>query len=761
MINILDKNIVVINGRKIISQNEEINIFDEKEARKGTIAFNIIKNHNYSKDDDNLKIKFDSITSHDITYVGIIQTAIASGMTKFPIPYIMTNCHNSLCAVGGTINEDDHKFSLSAAKKFGGVFVPPNLAVIHSYNREMATKCGNMILGSDSHTRYGALGTMAVGEGGGELAKQLLGQTYDLNMPKVVAIYLKGIPSPSVGPHDVALNIIKAVFKNNFVKNKVMEFIGEGIKYLPVEFRNGIDVMTTETTCWSSIWETDEKVEEYYEIHGRLNDYKSLMPKDVAMYDGLVEVDLSKIKPSIALPFHPSNVFTIEELKKNPKDIFDIIEKESLKTFESTNVKVDLKSKIRNGNIHVDQGVIVGCSGGTFDNIVAAADIMRGKSIGNDTFSMSVYPGSQPLYMELVKNGTAADLMAAGAILKPAICGPCFGAGDTPANNELSIRHATRNFPNREGSKPSDGQISMVALMDSKSIAATAVNGGILTSADEINVNYNTKSYYFDKSIYDKRVLDCWGEEDLREELVYGPNIKLWPEMPELTNNLLIKVVCHITDSVTTTDEIIPSGETSSYRSNPIKLSEFTFSRKDPNYVPNAKMVHEYELAREVGSDKLYEVEELKNTYKYIKNIKGYENINIMEIGIGSSIYANKPGDGSAREQAASCQRVLGAWANIAKEYATKRYRSNLLNWGIIPFLIEDEKLIKKDDFIFIPDVKKAIINKSDSVKAYVLGENSKEISLSLGSLTDNEIEILTSGSLINYNRKKLKSNIV
>jgi aconitate hydratase len=767
LINIIDNDVLVLRGREIISQNEDYTAvvmnkegenFDADRAKKGTIAYNIIKKHNHSEDFNNLKIKFDSITAHDITYVGIIQTARASGMTKFPIPYIMTNCHNSLCAVGGTINEDDHKFALSAAKKFGGTYVPPNLAVIHSYNREMMTKCGNMILGSDSHTRYGALGTMAVGEGGGELAKQLLSQTYDLKLPNVIAIYLKGKVNPGVGPQDVALNIIKAVYKNNFVKNKVMEFIGDGIEYLPVEFRNGIDVMTTETTCWSSIWETDNKVKEYYEVHGRPNDYSNLKPENIAMYDGLVEVDLSKIKPSIALPFHPSNVFTIENLKKNPKDIFDQIERDSIKTFESNDVKVDLMSKIINGKIQVDQGIIVGCSGGTFDNIVAAADIMRGKSIGNDLFSMSVYPGSQPIYMELVKNGTVADLMSTGVLIKPAFCGPCFGAGDTPANNELSIRHATRNFPNRDGSKPTDGQISMVALMDARSIAATAINGGILTGADEIDVDYSTKSYYFDKSIYDKRVLDCWSKEDASAQLIFGPNIKPWPEMPEMTDDLLIKVITHITDSVTTTDEIIPSGETSSYRSNPIKLAEFTLSRKDPSYVPNAKKIHKYELTRENESDNLEDIDELKMVYEYIKKIEGYKNFNPKEIGIGSSIYATKPGDGSAREQAASCQRVLGTWANIAKEYATKRYRSNLLNWGIVPFLIEDEKLVKKDDFIFIPNIKKSIINKSASIKAYVLGETPVEISLSLGSLTDDEIKILTSGSLINYNKKNLNA---
>ena len=764
MIRIFENQVLVLNSREIVTDKENYSTlvknktgkdFDMEKHKKGTISYKILSSHNNSGDDENLKIKFDSITSHDITYVGIIQTARSSGMEKFPIPYVMTNCHNSLCAVGGTINEDDHKFALSAAKKYGGVYVPPNLAVIHSYNRETMTKCGNMILGSDSHTRYGALGTMAVGEGGGELAKQLLEQSYDLKSPDVIAIYLKGKPNPGIGPQDVALSIIKAVYNSNFVKNKIMEFIGEGIESLPIEYRNGIDVMTTETTCWSSIWETDDKVKEYYEIHGRSKDYSKLMPEEAAIYDGLVEVDLSQIKPSIALPFHPSNVFTIEELKKNPKDIFAQIELDSKKTFESNDVTIDLMSKIRNGKIHVDQGIIVGCSGGTFDNIVAASDIMRGKSIGNDVFSMSVYTGSQPAYIELVRNGTVADLMAAGVLMKPAFCGPCFGAGDTPANNELSIRHATRNFPNRDGSKPTDGQTSMVALMDSRSIAATAINGGILTAADEVDVQYTPKKYYFDKSIYDNRVYDATGKADSSVELILGPNIKDWPKMPELTDNILLKVVTHITDLVTTTDEIIPSGETSSYRSNPIRLAEFTLSRKDPEYVKNSKIVHNYEIARENGEDPSEKFEELHTIYDYIKKIEGFRDIKTIEIGVGSTIYANKPGDGSAREQAASSQRVLGAWANIAKEYATKRYRSNLLNWGVIPFMIENESLISKDDFIFIPNIKEAISNKTDTIKAYVLGRDTKEITLSIGYLTDDERKILISGSLINNNRKE------
>ena len=762
MIKLVDGDVLNLNGREIITEKNAFKSavksklgkdFSLDDAKKGTMAYKILASHNKSEHADFLRLKFDSITSHDITYVGIIQTARACGLDNFPIPYVLTNCHNSLCAVGGTINEDDHKFALSAAKKYGGIYVPPNLAVIHSYNREMMAKCGGMILGSDSHTRYGALGTMGVGEGGGELVKQLLGQTYDMKYPQVIAIYLKGKPSPAVGPHDVALTIIKAVYNNNFVKNKVMEFIGEGVNSLPVEFRNGIDVMTTETGCWSSIWETDDLVRDYFETHGRPGDFDRISPDEITLYDGLVEVDLSKIKPSIALPFHPSNVYTIEELKENAEDIFTDIEKNSKETFSSNEIKIDLISNIRNGQIRFEQGIIVGCSGGTFDNIMAAADILRGKSIGNGSFSLSIYPGSQPTYLELVRNGAVADLMAAGALVKPAFCGPCFGAGDTPANNELSIRHATRNFPNREGSKPTEGQDSLVALMDARSIAATAVNEGILTAADEIDVNYSGKRYYFDKTVYEKRVYNGWSKEDPSAELVYGPNIKDWPSMPSLTEHVLIKVVTYINDPVTTTDEIIPSGETSSYRSNPMKLAEFTFSRKDPAYVGKAKEVLKYELSREEGNNP-EEVEELKEVYNSIRKIEGFEDTNAQDIGIGSTIYANKPGDGSAREYAASCQRILGAWANIAKEYATKRYRSNLINWGIIPFLIEDKSLIKKDDFIFIPNIKTAILNKTKDIKAYVLGDKIKEISLSIGHLTDKETEILVSGSLINYNKK-------
>lgn len=762
MIKLIDNKVISINGREFIPLTEENKKFlDEKfgpstnyeELYKGTIAYQILENHNYSKDDKNLKIKFDSITSHDITYVGIIQTAIASGMTEFPIPYALTNCHNSLCAVGGTINEDDHMFALSAAKKYGGIYVPTNLAVIHSYNREMMAKSGAMILGSDSHTRYGALGTMAVGEGGGELAKQLLKQTYDIKYPEVIAINLIGKPDPSVGPQDVALQIIKAVFDCGFVQNKVMEFVGEGIENLSIDFRNGIDVMTTETTCWSSIWETDEKTKEHYVIHKRPQDYKKLSPKHFAQYDGLVEVDLSKIKPSIALPFHPSNVYTIEELKKNPYDIFSEVEKNSKKLFESSNVVVDLKSKIKNGEIHVDQGIIVGCSGGNFESIVAASDILRGQSIGSGQFTMSVYPGSQPINIELVKNGTMTDLLESGVITRSAFCGPCFGAGDTPANNELSIRHATRNFPNRDGSKPGEGQISIVALMDAKSIAATARNHGKLTGADEIEVDYKKKGYNFDEGIYEKRVYNGWGNPQANEKLIMGPNIKPWPKMPELTDHMILKVVSYITDPVTTTDELIPSGETSSYRSNPLRLAEFTLSRKDPNYVSEAKAVFQYEISRQ-NEENVEDIPEIKKVYEIIRKIEGFENVNSKEIGIGSTIYAHNPGDGSAREQAASSQRVLGAWANITKRYATKRYRSNLINWGILPFLIEDESFLSKGKFIFIPNIREKLINGEDNFEVYVLNENIEKVKLTLGFLTSEEREILANGCLINYNKK-------
>ena len=759
MVKMYETGVYLLNGKEIVC--DDVNAaalikskmgkeITKEQAKKGTIAYSIIENHN-SSNDDNLKIKFDTLTAHDITYVGIIQTARASGMEKFPIPFVMTNCHNSLCAVGGTINEDDHMFALSAAKKYGGIYVPTNIAVIHSYNREMMSKCGRMILGSDSHTRYGALGTMAVGEGGGELAKQLVGRTYDLKRPDVVGIYLTGKPQKGVGPQDVALTIIGNVYKSGYVKNKVMEFIGDGIANLEVEYRNGIDVMTTETTCWSSIWCTDGKVKDYYEVHGRPEDYTKIEPLDIAYYDGLVYVDLSTIKPTIAMPFHPSNIYTIEELKANALDIINKVQTEGLKQFDTPNLKFDLASKVRNGEIYVDQAIVAGCSGGTYDNIVDVADIMNGKSTGNGNFTMSVYPGSQPIYIELVKNGTIEKLMRAGVIVREAFCGPCFGAGDTPANQGFSIRHTTRNFPNREGSKPTDGQLSSVALMDARSIAATAINGGKLTAATEIDVNYTKPKYYFNKSIYENRVYNNVGNSDITEELKFAPNIKDWPSIPRLTEDLLLKVITYITDPVTTTDEIIPSGETSAYRSNPLRLAEFTFSRKDPAYVGNTKAVQKYELERENGGDPSATSEEIKSVYDKIRTIKGFENIDPKNVGIGSTIFANKPGDGSAREQAASCQRVIGAWANLAKEYATKRYRSNLINWGMVPFLINGNPIFNKDEYVFIPNLRNAILDGWLEIKAYAIGETVKEFTVSVGDLTKDEKNIIVAGCLINY----------
>ena len=760
MVRMYDNGVYLLNGKEIVcdDENAEAEIksktgkeVTKEQAKKGTIAYSIIKNHNNSNDEINLKIKFDVLTAHDITYVGIIQTARASGMEEFPVPFIMTNCHNSLCAVGGTINEDDHMFALSAAKKYGGVYVPTNIAVIHSYNREMMSSCGRMILGSDSHTRYGALGTLAVGEGGGELAKQLVGRTYDLKRPDVIGIYLTGKPQKGVGPQDVALTIIGNIYKSGYVKNKVMEFIGDGIANMDVEYRNGIDVMTTETTCWSSIWCTDGKVKDYYEIHGRAEDYTKMEPKDITYYDGLVYVDLSTIKPTIAMPFHPSNIYTIEELKANALDIINKVQTEGLKQFDTPNLKFDLASKVRNGEIYVDQGIVAGCSGGTYDNIVDVADIMNGKSTGNGTFTMSVYPGSQPTYIELVKNGTIEKLMRAGVIVREAFCGPCFGAGDTPANQGLSIRHTTRNFPNREGSKPTDGQLSSVALMDARSIAATAINGGKLTAATEIDVNYTKPKYYFNKSIYENRVFNNVSKADHSAELKFGPNIKDWPRIPSLTEDLLLKVVTYITDPVTTTDELIPSGETSSYRSNPLRLAEFTLGRKDPVYVGKTKEVQKYELERENGEDPSVSFEAIKKVYDKIRTIKGFENIDPKNVGIGSTIFANKPGDGSAREQAASCQRVIGAWANLAKEYATKRYRSNLINWGMLPLLVNGEPVFNKDEYVFIPGLRNAIQDGKAEIKAYAIGNTVKEFTVSVGDLTKDEINIIIAGCLINY----------
>ena len=763
MINLYDSGVYLVNNKDIVEDNADAaqrlqqlagQTVPEADARRSTMSFGILAAHNTTGDMQNLQIKFDSMTSHDITYVGIIQTARASGMTEFPLPYVLTNCHNSLCAVGGTINEDDHKFALSAARKYGGAYVPTNLAVIHSYNREMMAGCGKMILGSDSHTRYGALGTMAVGEGGGELAKQLVGRTYDVAYPQVVAVYLTGKPKTGVGPQDVALSIIGAVYANGYVKNKVMEFVGPGVAGLPVEYRNGIDVMTTETTCWSSIWSTDDKVREYLQIHGRPEAFSPLNPGSVAYYDGMVYVDLDQIEPTIALPFHPSNTYTIRELRENAVDILAKVEKDCLNAIGVPGLKMNLASKVRGGEIYVDQGIVAGCSGGTFDNVMAVADILGGRSIGNGSFTMSVYPGSQPAYVELVKNGAVEKLMGAGALLRSAFCGPCFGAGDTPANGELSIRHTTRNFPNREGSKPGDGQLASVALMDGRSIAATAIHGGRLTPATELEISYSTPKYYFDKSIYEKRVYDAIGRPEPNAELVLGPNIKDWPEIPALTENLLLKVTSYITDPVTTTDELIPSGESSSYRSNPVRMAEFTLSRKDPAYLGRTKAVHAWELTREKGGDPATDPE-LAQVYEQIRSIPGCEGVSPRDTGIGSTIYAVKPGDGSAREQAASCQRVIGGAANLAREYATKRYRSNLINWGMIPFLIEDASFFDVDDYLYFPGIRSAILEKTERITGYAV-KSGREFQVTIGQMTDSERKILADGCLINYYRNAL-----
>ena len=721
------------------------------EAKKNTLAYGILRAHNKSEDMENLKLKFDCLASHDITFVGIVQTAVASGIKKFPVPYALTNCHNSLCAVGGTINEDDHLFGLSSAKKFGGMYVPPNLAVIHQFAREVLAGGGRMILGSDSHTRYGALGTMAIGEGGPELVKQLLGQTYDVACPEVVAVRLTGEPVKGVGPQDIALAIIGEVFDRGYVNNKIMEFIGDGIKNLSVDYRIGIDVMTTETTCLSSIWETDEKVKEFYEIHNRPNDYKELRLSAPAYYDGLIEVDLSKIRPMIAMPFHPSNTYLVDEVNKNPNDILHEVEEKAKVSF-GKDINFKLTDKIKDGRIQVDQGIIAGCAGGGFENLCAAADILKGKYIGNDEFSLSLYPASQPVYIELVRNGTVATLMETGALVKSAFCGPCFGAGDVPANGAFSIRHSTRNFPSREGSKPGSGQMASVALMDARSIAATAANKGRLTSACEIDVEYSHPKYFFDGKIYDNRVFNGVGRPDFSAELKYGPNIVPWPKMERLADDILIKIVSEIHDPVTTTDELIPSGETSSYRSNPLGLAEFTLSRKDPDYVGEAKKVRSMEEER-LGGKAFTDV----GLNEAIAVLKAYDEDFKAELTeIGSAIYAVKPGDGSAREQAASCQRVLGGLANIAKAYATKRYRSNVMNWGMIPFIYEDENIpFHKGDLIYIKGIKSAIENGDSRVKAVIVNENgTKEIELSLGAMTDEEKEIIVSGCLINYNNR-------
>ena len=752
----------LVNGCTVVEDNSEASAaiasmtgtaVSKEEAAKNTIAYGILKDHNTSGSMEKLKIKFDKLTSHDITYVGIIQTARASGLEKFPIPYVLTNCHNSLCAVGGTINEDDHMFGLTCAKKYGGIYVPPHQAVIHQFAREMLAGGGKMILGSDSHTRYGALGTMAMGEGGPELVKQLLEQTYDINMPGVVAVYLTGEPVKGVGPQDIALAIIGEVFANGYVKNKVMEFVGPGVANLSVDYRIGVDVMTTETTCLSSIWATDEKVKEFYDIHGRVEEYKELNPGQVAYYDGMIEIDLSTIRPMIAMPFHPSNTYTIEELNANLMDILDDCEKKAQVSFNGA-VDLNLKDKVRNGKLYVDQGIIAGCAGGGFENICDAADILAGSSIGPDEFTLSVYPASTPIYMELVKNGAVAKLMETGAIVKTAFCGPCFGAGDTPANNAFSIRHSTRNFPNREGSKVQNGQIASVALMDARSIAATAANKGYLTAATDVDVNFSKPKYFFDKTIYENRVFDSHGVADPSVEIQMGPNIKDWPKMVALTDNLILKVVSEIHDPVTTTDELIPSGETSSYRSNPLGLAEFTLSRKDPAYVGRAKEVQKAEAAREAGEEPYAVLPELKAAVDAIRT--QFPDINEENTGIGSTIFAVKPGDGSAREQAASCQKVLGGWANIANEYATKRYRSNLINWGMLPFIIKEGDLpFANGDYLFVPEIRKAVEEKAPEVKAYAVKDGQlAEFSLTLGDLTDEEREIIRKGCLINYNRK-------
>ena len=748
-----DTGVYLLNGQKIVPENQADFPVSKEEAAKSTIAYSILKAHNTSGNMEKLQIKFDKLTSHDITFVGIIQTARASGIEKFPVPYVLTNCHNSLCAVGGTINEDDHMFGLTCAKKYGGVYVPPHQAVIHQFAREMLAAGGKMILGSDSHTRYGALGTMAMGEGGPELVKQLLSQTYDINMPGVVAIYLTGSPRPGVGPQDVALAIIGKVFANGYVKNKVMEFVGPGVANLSADFRIGVDVMTTETTCLSSIWQTDEKIQEFYEIHGRSEDYKELKPGETAYYDGCVEIDLSEIRPMIAMPFHPSNTYTIDELKVNLDDILADVEKKAQISLDGK-VPYTLRDKVIDGKLYVEQGIIAGCAGGGFENICAAADILKGKSIGADAFTLSVYPASTPIYMELAKNGVLAGLLETGAVVKTAFCGPCFGAGDTPANNAFSIRHTTRNFPNREGSKIQNGQISSVALMDARSIAATAANKGFLTSAEDYTGGYTGQKYFFDKTIYDNRVFDSKGIADPGVEIQFGPNIKDWPEMAALPENLIVKVVSEIHDPVTTTDELIPSGETSSYRSNPLGLAEFTLSRKDPAYVGRAKEVQKAQKAIQEGKCPVEALPEMKPVMDVIK--KDYPNVSKENLGVGSTIFAVKPGDGSAREQAASCQKVLGGWANIANEYATKRYRSNLINWGMLPFLIKEGELpFANGDYLFFPQIRKAVEEKDDVIRGYVVGaEGLKEFEVALGELTDDEREIILKGCLINYNRK-------
>ena len=750
MVKLYDGGVYLVNGTEIVPEAAAPETYQKDTAKQGTIAYSILKAHNTAEDMQNLRLKFDALASHDITFVGIIQTARASGMEKFPIPYVLTNCHNSLCAVGGTINEDDHVFGLSAARKYGGIYVPPHMAVIHQYMREAMAGCGKMILGSDSHTRYGALGTMAIGEGGGELVKQLLENTYDVAYPGVVAVYLTGKPRPGVGPQDIALAIIGAVFKNGYVKNKVMEFVGPGIKSMTTDYRNGVDVMTTETTCLTSVWCTDDDTKAYLAKHGRADDYRELKPADVTYYDGLVYVDLSTVKPMIALPFHPSNAFEIDELNANLGDILREVEKEAARLTEGKDIEFSLTDKITPKGLQVQQGIIAGCAGGTYTNVMAAAHILKGAQCGQGEFTLDVYPSSQPVFMDLLAKGAISDLMATGAIVKTAFCGPCFGAGDTPANNALSIRHATRNFPNREGSKPGAGQLSAVALMDARSIAATAANGGILTSAEKYADNYEVPEYNYDDSSYRARIYNGFGKAEPEDKLIYGPNIKDWPEQEALAQNILLRVCSKIMDKVTTTDELIPSGETSSYRSNPLGLAEFTLSRRDPGYVQRAKDVRALEktrLAGEAQSD-----EALKNAFGKVKSI--LPDVDEKTIEIGSVIYCVKPGDGSAREQAASCQRVLGGLANICSEYATKRYRSNVMNWGMLPFQMKNEPAFEIGDYILVPNILDAMDGDMQSIKAYVLVDEVKEIELYIAPMTEDEKKIVKAGCLINFNRK-------
>ena len=749
MLKLYDNGIYLVNGETICSCPEEVaqktgRTVDAKEAEKGTMAYGILQAHNKSGDPDQLQLKFDSMTSHDITYVGIIQTARASGMKQFPLPYVLTNCHNSLCAVGGTINEDDHQFALSAAHKYGGIYVPPNMAVIHSYNREMMSGCGRMILGSDSHTRYGALGTMAVGEGGGELAKQLVGRTYDMSYPGVVAIYLTGKPAPGVGPHDVALALVAATYANGYVKNKVMEFVGPGVANLSADYRNGIDVMTTETTCWSSIWQTDDVTKEYFVQHGRPEAYKELKPADVAYYDGCIELDLSTVECMIALPMHPSYAYPIRELKANAKEILQAAQDQANKQLGGK-VEMDLVGKIcDDGRIYVDQGVVAGCSGGTYENICAVADIIKGKSCGNGEFKFSAYPDSMPTYLELVKNGVVADIVSAGGIFRECFCGPCFGAGDTPANGEFSIRHTTRNFPNREGSKPGEGQFSGVCLMDARSIAATAANGGVITAATDIQYEDTHKPYSFDDRIYKSRIYYGFGKADPTVELRYGPNIKDWPKMYPMQDNMLLELAAVIHDPVTTTDELIPSGETSSYRSNPLKLSEFALSRRVPEYVGISKRIQAEDLERRAGKAPQHVLDALAKV-----------GAKPEDTSFGSCVFANKPGDGSAREQAASCQKVLGGDANICYEYATKRYRSNCINWGMIPFQTKTPEKLELGDYVFVPGARSFVLSGGGSTKAYIVKPNGfvDIVELFLAPLTEAERQIIADGCLINYYR--------